>query len=303
MPKPSERFTYHATMNQHFRIFFSVLIITCACLLPNRVTQAGGKATAARELLETVCEKFGKKLTRQSTETLTAKLDDSVIRYGDDAAQAFRKIGPGSLPLIEQAGANASDAIRLMARRGDEAVWVVSQPNRLAIFVKHGDDAAEAMIRHREIVEPLLQNLGRSAAKALAKVNSQNARRLVIMADEGDLAKIGRTPELMSVVERFGDRAMGFIWRHKFVLAGGAALAAFLNDPEPFIDGTREITIAGVESIAAPIAQQAAKQIPWPAVSIVMLGFSMLATWRYLPRRAATTTVDPQSPRTKLIKP
>ena len=41
---------------------------------------------------------------------------------------------------------------------------------------------------------------------------------------KGELAAIGRTPELLGVIAKYGDPAMDFIWRNKVVLAGGARL-------------------------------------------------------------------------------
>jgi hypothetical protein len=288
-------------MNSRFPNALIVLVLGTHCFTTTNLASAGGKFGAARELIETVCEKFGKKLTQESTESLVRRADDAIVRYGDDAAEAIRKVGPRSLDLIEQAGDHAPDAVRLMARRGDEAVWVISQPKRLAIFVKHGDDAAEAMIRHREIVEPILQSLGKPGAKALANVNSQNARRIAMMVEDGDLTKIGRTPEVLGVVERFGDRAMQFIWRHKFVLAGGTALAAFLQNPEPFLDGTQKVAVAGVNSIGAPIATQAANQIHWPAVTYALVAAILIVTWRILPRRPAVASIDHRAIDTEAI--
>lgn len=288
-------------MNSRITHVFFLLVLAAHGFTTAKIASAGGRLSAARELIETVCAKFGKKLTRESTESLVRRADDAIVRYGDDATEAISKVGPRSLEWIEQAGDHAGDAVRLMARRGDEAVWVISQPKRLAIFVKHGDDAAEAMIRHREIVEPILQSLGKPGAKALANVNSQNARRIAMMIEDGDLAKIGRTPELMSVVERFGDRAMEFIWRHKFVLAGGTALAAFLQNPEPFLDGTQKVAVAGMNSIGVPIATQAANQIHWPAVTYVLVAAILIVTWRILPRRPTVASIDRRAVDTESI--
>lgn len=283
----------------------SIFLLTIGgfVLTAQGTAQAGGKVSAVRQLVETVRESLGKKLTRETGDTLPHKLEDAIARYGDAAAEARRKIGPAAAEWVERAGDHAPQAIRLMARRGDEAIWVVSQPRRLAIFVRHGDDAAEAMIRHREIVEPLLESFGKPAAKALANVNSRNARRIAMMAEDGDLATIGRTPELLRVVGRFGDRAMEFLWKHKAALTVGAALAAFLNDPEPFLDGTRRVVTAGVESIGGPIADQAARRINWSAVSIGAVALVWLVVWRVLPRRTAVRTTDRKLPAMKAVSP
>jgi hypothetical protein len=74
---------------------------------------------------------------------------------------------------------------------------------------------------------------------------------------------------------------MDFVWRNKLTLAGGTALAAFVANPEPFLDGTRQLVENTVESVASnvgkPIAEQLgdAKQWTWRilAISAMLLLF------------------------------
>lgn len=70
-----------------------------------------------------------------------------------------------------------------------------------------------------------------------------------MLYDDGTLAKMGRTEELLNVVGQYGDKAMDFIWRHKKSLCVGAVLIAFLNAPEPFIKGLRDITQIGLQPV------------------------------------------------------
>ena len=116
---------------------------------------------------------------------------------------------------MESAGERGPVAARLLARHGEPATRLVANPRRLALCAAHGDEAALALIRHGDLAEPLVARLGRPAARALAALGPRQARRLAILADSGDLARIGRTPELLAVVTRFGDRAMAFVWDHK----------------------------------------------------------------------------------------
>jgi hypothetical protein len=46
--------------------------------------------------------------------------------------------------------------------------------------------------------------------------------------------------ERLSTVERFGDEAMGFVWRDKGALAVSTALASFLAKPEAFLGVSRQ---------------------------------------------------------------
>lgn len=136
---------------------------------------------------------------------------------------------------------------------------------------------------------PLVSSLGRPAARALAALAPRQARRLAILADSGDLARIGRTPELLAVVARFGDRAMAFVWGHKGALAVSATLAAFLADPRPFLDGAKNLAVAVARPLAevpGRVALAAARSIAWWIVGLcgaVFLGFVAIRRLRRVP--------------------
>jgi hypothetical protein len=242
-----------------------VLTICLSTLLPAPCT-AGVTSKAAKEAAEFVIRKFGKEAEEQGLETLTRKIESVSLKYGDEAATAVKKAGPRALRCIEQAGDNGLESVRLLARYGDEAVWVAGNKSRLALYAKYGDEAAEAMIKQGKIAEPLIASMGEPAAGALKAVSTQNGRRLAMMADDGSLAKIGRADELLSVVGKFGDHGMNFIWRNKGTLAVATTLAAFLAHPEPFIDGTVELTQAAAEGIGKPLAMEVGKNADWTLV-------------------------------------
>lgn len=250
-----------------------------AALLALLVAPAcGGPASkAARETAELVLRKFGREAAEQGVETLTTKTEALAVKHGDDAYRAIERVGPRAFQWADEAGDQSAAAVRLMARHGDEASFLVGKPQRLALASRLGDDAAEAMIRHGEISEPLLSSLGQPAAGALRAVSSQNARRLAMLADDGELAQIGRTPELLAVVGRYGDRAMDFIWRNKGALAVTAALTAFLADPEPFLDGTKDLATIAAQHVAGPLAAGAASRTNWTLVALSVVG--LVALW------------------------
>jgi hypothetical protein len=280
------------------RVVFLAALVAFA--LPN-ICHAQGKAALAREAAEYVMRKFGKEAAEVGVETLTRKIETLAIKYGDDVFLAVRKVGPRTLRIVEEAGEHGLASVKLMARFGDEAVWVVANKNRLAIFVKYGDNAAESMMKHGEIAEPLLVSLGKPAAGAMKAVNSQNARRLAMMADEGQLAKIGRTSELLEVVAKYGDRAADFVWRNKGALTVAAALTAFLANPEPFLDGATDITRIVSENAVTPLANvpgqvatEAAKNTNWTVVLACGIGIlGLLAGARlWLRHRSSTNNVS-----------
>lgn len=251
---------------------------------------AGVKTQAAREAAEFVMRKFGRGVAEEGVEKLSQKIEALAVRHGDDVFEAVRKVGPDALPLLTEAGEHAPQAARLLGRLGDDAVWVVKDQQRLTLFAKYGDEAAAAMIKHKEIAQPLIQTLDAPAAKALNAVDGRNARRLVIMAEEGELARLGRTDQLLGTVGRFGNRGMDFIWRNKGALAVTAALTAFLADPEPFIDGTKDLTAIVGQEVARPLVHEAAGSANWTLIGVAAVAISgCYVSLRMLVRRALRT--------------
>lgn len=272
-----------------------VVLICLAALGQPAAAYAGITSKAAREAAELVLRKFGKEAEEQGLQTLTQKIESLGLRYGDEAVAAVEKVGPRAFRYVDEAGENGLQSVKLLARYGDDAVWVVSKPNRLALCAKYGDDAAEAMIRQGKIAEPLIASLGKPAAKALKTVSRQNGRRLVMMGEDGTLAAIGRTDELLRVIGKYGDRGMNFIWRNKGALAVATMLTAFLANPEPFIDGTVELTSAAAEGIGAPLAKQIGSRANWtyvlPALAAIVAALLALKLW--LRHRAMTMKPAP----------
>lgn len=221
---------------------------------------AGLGSRAAGELAEFLTKKFGKEVAAEGAERLAGRLVQAAARHGDDLVTAVRKVGPKAIGLADEAGENAPGVLRLLTRYGDDAARVFSRPKGMALVSRFGDEAAAVLVRHKGVAEPVLEQLGRPSIQALSALEPQSGRRLAMMA--GDLATGSRTPELLGVIARYGDRAMDFVWKHKATLAGTAALAAFLSNPEPYLNGTADIAKAGMESvghIADTVAENAVK--------------------------------------------
>lgn len=243
-----------------------IVVMICLAVLPPAASYAGVSSTAAREAAEFVMRKFGKEAEEQGLQTLTKKIESLGLKYGDDAITAVKKVGPRAFRYVDEAGENGLQSVKLLARYGDDAVWVVAKKNRLALFARYGDDAAEAMIKQGRIAEPLIGSLGEPAAGVLKTVSRQNGRRLAIMAEEGTLKQIGRTDELLRVLGKYGDRGMDFVWRNKGALAVATVLTAFLANPQPFIDGTADLTSAVAEGIGTPLATEVGRSANWNLV-------------------------------------
>jgi hypothetical protein len=241
-----------------------------ACVLASPVL-AGPKTKAAQEAAEYLLSKFGKEAAEQGTEKLATKLESLAVKNGDEVFEAARKVGPTAVKAVEEAGEQGSKVAKLLAREGDRALWVAENPQRVKLLAEYGDEAAEAMIKHKGIAEPLITELREPAAKALAALDPQQARQLAKLAEGGELAKIGRSSELLDTIARFGNRGMDFVWKNKGALAVSAVLAAFLADPEPFIDGSRELAETATTAVVAPVATHVAKDANWTWLGIVAL--------------------------------
>src|SRR5579883_1913169 len=209
----------------------TMLLVAVACVLSASAAHGQVRSKAAREAAEMLFERFGAKAGRSVPE-LTARIEGAAARYGDEAILAVRKGGPSALGLIEAAGPDGAKAVRVLATYGEQgASRVLSRPTAMKQFLTYGDEAAAVLVKHPGVAEPLVERGGAQAVKALAAVDPRNGRRLAMLL-EGDLAKAGRHAELLDVVAAHGERAVGFLWENKGTLAGGAALAAFLANPE-----------------------------------------------------------------------
>jgi len=249
---------------------------------------AQGRGQAARAAADFLIERFGPQAAREGVEVLARRIESLAVKHGDEVFMAVRKVGPRFFEVVEAAGANSAKAVRIMAEHGEPGVaWVLTRPNAMKLLSLHGEEAAAVLVRHPGgICEPVIEQFGAPAVRALRGVGPQGGRRLAMMLSDGELAKIGRTPELLDVVARYGDRAMEFIWKHKFTLAGTATIAVFLANPEPFISGARDITQIAAENAVKPlfevpgkVAQEAASRLNWDLFGFVflVLGAGLLA--------------------------
>jgi hypothetical protein len=220
---------------------------------------------AAREAAEYVVKKFGRTAARGGAETLAERIAAGAARHGDDMIAAVRKVGPKALSLADDAGVQAPAALRILSTHGeDAAVWVLRRPVGMKLLARHGEDVAEALVKHKGLAEPVIERLGGPAVGAFRAVGPQGGRRLAMMTQEGgEIAAIGRAPELLGVIGRYGDPAMDFIWRNKGALAVGTTLTAFLADPEPFIDGSNRLASTVADSAVKPVVQETASALAW----------------------------------------
>jgi hypothetical protein len=252
---------------------------------------AGVKSEILREGAEYVLRKFGREVTEElghdAGNVLTRKLEELATKYGErEALVAVEKVGPRAFRLLDEAGAEAApQLLKLMARVGDDAVWIAARPRSLALFTRYGDDAADAMLKHKEIAEGLIEQFGPSAARALNKIDGRSARRLAIMAEEGHLAALPQRAALLDTIGKHGTAAMDWVWRNKAALATAGVVAAFVHNPQPFIDGTAKIADAAGQHVIKPVLSRVAGGVAsrtnWTLVICTLIGVTATyAAWR-----------------------
>lgn len=250
-------------------------------LLFTHTASAGTTGTLFRETAEFVVGKFGNGLAGQTVEEVAEATAKVVARHGDDALPLLRNSGHAGFAALKEAGEKAPDVIKLYIRNGDEAIWLISEPKKLAIFIKHGDAAADALLKHPGIADTLIGRFGDDAVGVLNRISRQSAQRLSIVADEGVLTATKQSPELLATVRRYGDEAVDFIWKNKGSLTVAATLTAFLNDPEPFINGSKDIAVGAIK----PIGVEVVRLTNWTPVMIIgVLAVAGLVALRMRPR-------------------
>jgi len=273
-------------------VLFAFLAATCF----SAFAQAGVTTAMIRETVEAISKKFGREVAEQGVETVTRKVEALAAKYGDNALTATRKLGPQALKYADEAGDLAGDSLRIMSRYGDDAVRIVSKPEVLRMAVKYGDDATESIIKYGpDMMTPILSKYGDDAARAINKLSKPEAIELATKMADPAFAKLAAPEKLLGVVGKYGDSAMVFINKHWKALAVGTACLAFVNDPEPFINGTKELVVGGADviarNVAAPLAQGVAEGTNWTIfLGILAVGILAVISFKiYLKQRAAKT--------------
>lgn len=255
----------------------SVLIVLLVALM-QASCPAGVTSSAIRETTELITRQFGKELGDKSAEALAKQVAEAGTKYGDEGLAALGKVGPRTFTkLTIEAGEHSPGVVKLVAKYGDEAVWVISKPNGMAIFVKYGEAGATAIMKHPGVAENAIEKLGAPAARALNAISTPQARRLGMLVEDGTIQAGGKSAELLGIVTKYGDRAMEFIWKNKGSLVVAATLTAFLNDPGPFINGSKDIAVGAIK----PIGHEIARLSDWTTVMITgVLAVAVLVALR-----------------------
>ncbi|MCM2373995.1 hypothetical protein [Aporhodopirellula aestuarii] len=193
----------------------------------------------------------------------------SVSRCGEEVDEAIR-VGDGTIVVADEiVGQQAEWVGKLYGRYGDDAHRIIANTNAMEIVTQYGDDVAVAVIKHGELAVGLVNRHGVQAADALTRVSSRNARRLDMLSREGVFSATEQSPLLWKQVIARGDEAADFIWRNKGALTTATVLAAFLTDPDPFIDG--------VEQLSAPIGETINDAVRLPLTFLAWISVIVIA--------------------------
>ena len=206
-------------------------------LIGKSAVHAGAPEQVARLAADETARVLGRQAERSAVTTLSQRIARLAVEHGAETLVAVRRAGPDAVEVIERASRRGGLASHLLAAHGSEALVIAREPVLLELVARHGDNAALALVRHPGLARSVIEVTGTPGARALAGLSTQNARRLAMLTEDGVLLRMGHQEELLSTIERHGDRALDFVWRHKGALAVGTLLTAFPKDPELFLSG------------------------------------------------------------------
>jgi len=244
-----------------------------------------GKLTVARELVEQISKKFTKEVAEEGADRLATRVQPLLAKLGTEGSDAISRVGPRAVTLMEEAGEESVVVARMLARHGDDAIWAVQNPARRSLIASLGDEAGESLMRHGTIAEKVLAQSGKSSVAALNRVSAQGGRRLAILADDPSTRSLATNADVLAIIGKYGDRAMDFVWRNKLALLTGTTLAAFIANPEPFLDGAIQLTEVAGKEIAKPLAEEIGKRTEWTIVMLAAVAVAGLLIWIKWPSR------------------
>ncbi len=131
----------------------------------------------------------------------------------------------------------------------------------------------------------MLIAFGDDAAKALLKLSKKEALELAGRFASGELAQLpaNGAPKLLNVLAKYGDQAMEFTQKHWKVLLGAAAFTAFVSDPEPYLNGTKELANVVAENTVGKVSEAIAGNTNWTLwLSVAGLLIALLVAFRML---------------------
>lgn len=252
------------------------LLLAVSLVGPGAADRIFAQSAAARRIARELIETFG----RQTIERAEPRIARLVEEYGEDAVRALRRAGPPAVETLERFGATGA---RIVGRWGEEGMRLLAVEGEAAgpLLERFGDDAVGFMLRHPGAGRDLLERFGAQALRV--PLSTESVVTLNRLAEP--IRNSGRAAEIFGVIERFGDRACAFLWRNKGTIFAGALLASFLVDPQPYLDGVKQLVVQP----AADVAAEAARRTNWTAVGCAAaIALIAVASFAMRRRRAAS---------------
>ncbi|NLI76506.1 MAG: hypothetical protein GX442_08695 [Candidatus Riflebacteria bacterium] len=167
------------------------------------------------------------RLAGRSAAGLTRSQADDLARVAAALTRAGLKVPPARLPAVTQAVIRLEEILGRACAREAVALGSAWTSTAVDVCARLGQRGVYYLERHG----PRLDTWYRAAQTA------------------------GRPVEFLETLARYGDRFITHLDQHKALYAGGAALAAFLADPEPVFQGAGVITEKVVSGAVEPIAR------------------------------------------------
>lgn len=229
------------------------LIIACAAT----VSQAHPITLTAKEVGQTVIAKFGRGAAGKTATQVGEKAAAVAAKHGDEALPILRKAGHAGFEAFEKAGPQGSKLVSLYNKHGDDAIWLIGDAHKLDLFLKYGEQAASALIKHPKAADMAIVRFGQEGAAAINILSKEGAQQMsALMVAKGGAKNVfeatRQSKELLPVIIKYGDAGMDFIWKNKKSLTFAAALGLFLKDPGVYISGVKQLV---VEPVVAPVTQ------------------------------------------------
>lgn len=280
---------------------YTIGLMVFLCLAIDVDAAKGVTARAAREMMDAAVQRSSSRafsrLVRESPDQVLA----IARRYGDDGLVAVSRHGrPAMRVLLNSSDEAAAPVLRMIQRHGDDAVRMGQSPQGLRILATENDTMFRVMHQTRGQAYPLLDRYGPRGADVLSRLSASESRQL-IQLQRGRHFSDSQFRQILDVVGEYGDRALRFIWEHKGTLALASVFVAFVADPQPFIDGTKDLT-GLVMQTAAEQAGETVRSVfamirwnVWIGVLLAVVGAKILIRqgWKmYCQRKACRVAVN-----------
>lgn len=262
------------------RCFLLCIFFVCAfCYNSGSNLSYAFERQILKESAEYIARKFGYRFGEKTITVIEKTLARQVSKYGDDVVIFAKASGYRGMQLLDDVGDDAAaNILRIHKTYGAKGLWIIENSQKRALFLKYGDDAATALIKHPGLADDVVQVYGSQGASALNNLGTQEARRFTkLLVDNPTFASSPHNSQVISVVRQYGDAAMNFIWDHKSALAGTTLMVAFLNDPEPYIQGVKVLVVEPITDIAGETAKGVVKDVSWNWIALPLAALLFLA--------------------------